>query len=281
MRKCPRCGARNDDEAPVCSLCGNTLAAARSEGARSAGKGGPPASGPLIEPRLWQAGKPRRAAPKKATDERHYLVPPFGEVLRLEVGSDPLVLGRDEDCEIRIASPTVSRRHAEIAFEGGPAVRARLKDLGTKNGTRVNGEPVEAERVLEDRDVIRLGDVTAIYRVLPAGTAESSLNELPVSTAKMEDGGAETAPAGAGAQGGSGGLNGDIAYYPIVELFGRLGKLRAQGTLHVEVDGVKGSAVLAGGSVKKASFGGLEGPGAVQTLSELRRGQFWFEPAKT
>ena len=65
-----------------------------------------------------------------------------------------LVIGRDPDCDVVIASKAVSRRHAAVR----PSLQGYvLTDLGA-NGTYVNGYRVEAAQVLGMRDLIRIGD---------------------------------------------------------------------------------------------------------------------------
>lgn len=77
----------------------------------------------------------------------------------------PNVVGRDRDCAVSIDSPTVSRRHARIVVTSGEAT---VEDLGSKNGTYVNGQRVEQPVVLEDGSQIQVGSVTMIYRILDA-----------------------------------------------------------------------------------------------------------------
>jgi DNA-binding winged helix-turn-helix (wHTH) protein len=64
------------------------------------------------------------------------------------------VLGRDEQLATRIDGPGVSRRHARILVRGG---RATIEDLGSKNGTFLDGERVETPQALQDGATIRLG----------------------------------------------------------------------------------------------------------------------------
>ena len=64
------------------------------------------------------------------------------------------VIGR-EDCEILILDPEVSRRHAAIRGVDG---RFGVEDLGSANGTSVNGERLDGIRVLRDGDQLRVGD---------------------------------------------------------------------------------------------------------------------------
>jgi DNA-binding winged helix-turn-helix (wHTH) protein len=75
----------------------------------------------------------------------------------------PNLVGRDRDCAIRVDSPTVSRRHARIVVT---RKMATVEDLGSKNGTRVNGRDVEQSVGLKDGDELRVGSVTMTYRTL-------------------------------------------------------------------------------------------------------------------
>ncbi len=69
------------------------------------------------------------------------------------LGEADTSIGRDEENDVTLAGGQVSRRHARIAWDGGRYV---LHDLGSKNGTFVNGERVTAPRPLRDGDVIAL-----------------------------------------------------------------------------------------------------------------------------
>ncbi|HEY7515044.1 MAG TPA: FHA domain-containing protein, partial [Vicinamibacteria bacterium] len=59
---------------------------------------------------------------------------------------------------------SVSRHHARIQVEGA---RVTLEDLGSKNGTRLNGEPLQSPQELRDGDRVRLGEVQMLNRSLP------------------------------------------------------------------------------------------------------------------
>jgi hypothetical protein len=72
---------------------------------------------------------------------------------RVGVGAEPVTIGRMPDCTVPLADPNVSRRHAEIRRDGD---RVFLTDLGSTNGTRVNGVPVH-QRQLVDGDVVTVG----------------------------------------------------------------------------------------------------------------------------
>jgi sulfur carrier protein ThiS len=74
----------------------------------------------------------------------------------------PNVVGRDRECAVRIDSVTLSRRHAQVVVTNGEAT---VEDLGSKNGTRVNGQPVVEQVALRDGDQIEVGSVTMTYRI--------------------------------------------------------------------------------------------------------------------
>ena len=67
---------------------------------------------------------------------------------------ESFVLGSSADCEVQIEEPGVAARHAEITcIDGKPLL---LKDLGSKTGTLLNGEPV-LEATLSPGDEIHIG----------------------------------------------------------------------------------------------------------------------------
>ena len=83
-------------------------------------------------------------------------------VLSLTTGAN--LVGRDREAAVCLDAASVSRHHARIQVEGP---RATLEDLGSRNGTRLNGERVCGTRELQDGDAVRLGDVQLLYRSLP------------------------------------------------------------------------------------------------------------------
>src|SRR5581483_7562867 len=75
-------------------------------------------------------------------------------------GGGVYLLGRDKDAHVKILSTSVSRRHARIDATGQDHV---LIDLGSANGTQVNGQSV-ARQPLKDGDLIRMGKVILRYQ---------------------------------------------------------------------------------------------------------------------
>ena len=79
-------------------------------------------------------------------------------------------IGRDAEADVRIDALSISRHHARVTWRGADA---SIEDLGSKNGTWVNGARVEGAMRLEDGDEVRLGTITLTYRNLlaPGNTA--------------------------------------------------------------------------------------------------------------
>ena len=75
---------------------------------------------------------------------------------RITVGEDPVLIGRAPECDVELADSTVSRRHAEVVRDGDAWF---VRDLGSSNGTKVNGSGV-TDQMLRDGDEIRLGAVS-------------------------------------------------------------------------------------------------------------------------
>ncbi len=285
MLKCSKCGYKNSDDAKVCNLCSNKIDPSNSTFA-SAGKKGPPADAFMFEPRMLGGGINRRTqnlgsgmgggvagavgmggAPAPVAEppkDRHFVVPPTGEPARIEAGTVYLI-GREETCQIRITAPRVSRKHAEIKFDGGkPAVY----DMGSQNGTLVNGMKLasKAHRLLADGDVIDVGGVTMTYRFLKAGESESKLKQ---------SGGEATLVAAEPEEHGD--LTGNVALMPIGDVLKRLESLHATGLLVVEAGGAKGAIRVEDGIAVAGSYAGLENAAAIGAVRSLAQGKFSFE----
>jgi hypothetical protein len=71
--------------------------------------------------------------------------------------SGPVIVGRAPGADIVIAAAYVSGRHARISLLGENLI---VEDLGSTNGTTVNGERIRGTEQLEDGDVVGIGDVT-------------------------------------------------------------------------------------------------------------------------
>lgn len=84
-----------------------------------------------------------------------YLIAQAGPMTgqRWQLQADQMLIGRGPECEISIADRQISRHHARLhRTPQGYTV----EDLGSKNGTHVNGVPVREPRLLQDGDVIQV-----------------------------------------------------------------------------------------------------------------------------
>ena len=89
-----------------------------------------------------------------------------------------LVLGRGPEADLRLDDPRASRRHARVIVCDGAV---RVSDLGSRNGTRLNGEPLAGGRALEAGDVISIGEVVIVAQFrahLPAVAAPEAAHRV-------------------------------------------------------------------------------------------------------
>jgi hypothetical protein len=78
----------------------------------------------------------------------------IADVIKLSDGVTSV--GRQDDCQLRIKSSQVSRKHCELFEKKGLLL---VKDLGSSNGTFVNGKRIQDQRVLEPGDELTIGGV--------------------------------------------------------------------------------------------------------------------------
>jgi ABC transport system ATP-binding/permease protein len=104
--------------------------------------------------------------------------PNQGECYVLE--SAELVIGREPGVELQIEAPGVSRRHARLLLQGSAYL---LEDLGSSNGTFLNGQRLTAQTLLKTGDRIGLGlSVQLEYQVEQPAVQETMLEGIaPVS----------------------------------------------------------------------------------------------------
>jgi hypothetical protein len=91
---------------------------------------------------------------------------PYAELIltdgsRVALADGPVVLGRLPECDVVVNDPNVSRRHAEFRRTAEGVV---VTDLGSTNGTRVNGAPVR-EQQLASGDEITVGSTTLVFEL--------------------------------------------------------------------------------------------------------------------
>ena len=76
-----------------------------------------------------------------------------------ELGGEATIFGREAMNDVALYDPEVSRRHAQITFQGG---RYIIEDLGSTNGTFVNGRRITTPTPLHNGDVIEMGESVSI-----------------------------------------------------------------------------------------------------------------------
>ena len=90
--------------------------------------------------------------------------PTPGVIFPLE--GDQLIIGRDSVNAVAINDAEVSRKHSRLTFQGGKYV---IEDLGSTNGTFVNGQRLVSSTVLKAGDVVSLGEqIVLMYEGLSA-----------------------------------------------------------------------------------------------------------------
>ena len=114
------------------------------------------------------------------TVETPYLIDQAGR--RLSLAGPVTVLGRSPRCDIVIPDRRVSRRHAEIHWDGESTT---LHDPHSANGTFLNGRRITAPQTLQDGDEITIADVTFTFRD-PEATLR--LGEFPLLVVDRDSG---------------------------------------------------------------------------------------------
>jgi phosphoserine phosphatase RsbU/P len=96
-------------------------------------------------------------------------------IFDLDLGAGGMI-GREAGIAIQIEHPTVSRQHAQVVPSGASMV---LVDMGSANGTRVNGVKISGPTTLREGDSIEFGKVNALYFNKNAPTALAPVGKIP------------------------------------------------------------------------------------------------------
>ena len=188
--------------------------------------------------------------------------PPLPPV-RVEPGRE-VTLGRSPECSMQLPAAGASRRHASVAWRDGRVV---LRDLGSTNGTYLNGERVEEEAPLESGDRITIGGVVIRFCCVDAGTAVSSPDDAKTVVASLPVGGAANEA-----------LRGDLANVPLFAVLQMLEMGSQSGCLAVETPDGEGWMWLVRGRLVHAERGKSSGLDAALELAQASVGRFDFAP---
>jgi len=119
-----------------------------------------------------------------------------GEAKVFELGDAEVVIGRLPECDVQLPSNMVSRKHARVYRSGN---RYSIEDLGSGNGTFVNGQKIDGAQELHPNDRLKFGPILVRYESdEPAGKVDVSQRALlnaarPTGVEISEDQGAATA----------------------------------------------------------------------------------------
>jgi hypothetical protein len=88
--------------------------------------------------------------------------------------SDQISIGRDSSNDIAVNDAEVSRHHSRLTFQGGKYV---LEDMGSTNGTFVNGQRLTGPRVLKSGEVISFGEqIVFVYEAVESDTGATMIS---------------------------------------------------------------------------------------------------------
>ncbi|HYP86749.1 MAG TPA: DUF4388 domain-containing protein [Polyangiaceae bacterium] len=182
-----------------------------------------------------------------------------------------IVIGRSSELDMVLVEEMVSRKHARIALTDGTI---SIEDLGSTNGTFVNGEKVQ-QGTLREGDRVLIG--TNILKVVAApqdAEARANLKAMAVGrvTAKQQPGGrTEEAPR----------MSGNLEEIPLPDLLQLFGTSRKAGVLVLRSTGREGRIYLNDGRIRFAEFVGTPGVPPLKVLYRMlswATGSFALDP---
>jgi len=91
-----------------------------------------------------------------------------GKAIPYPVSPGDTVIGRHPDCDIQLQSNTISRRHAKITGDGSQFF---VEDLGSGNGTFVNGQRIDAQTAIGNQDRVKFGPLLLRFECEAAAAA--------------------------------------------------------------------------------------------------------------
>ncbi|MDG2422938.1 MAG: FHA domain-containing protein [Phycisphaerales bacterium] len=102
------------------------------------------------------------------------------------VDTDVTVIGRGDDCQIQLADERASRNHSKVTLDTSamvpgtsvPLKRFVLEDMGSSNGTSLNGQILKAGMVMADGQVIGIGGTQVLFTTRDYANSEDALKEI-------------------------------------------------------------------------------------------------------
>ncbi len=186
-----------------------------------------------------------------------------------------IVIGRSSELDMVLVEEMVSRKHARIALTDGTI---NIEDLGSTNGTFVNGEKVQ-QGTLREGDRVLIG--TNILKVVAApqdAEARANLKAMAVGrvTAKQQPSPRSTEEAPR--------MSGILEEIPLPDLLQLFGTSRKAGVLVLRSAGREGRIYLNDGRIRFAEFEGVPGVPPLKVLYRMlgwQTGSFALDPPDT
>lgn len=104
---------------------------------------------------------------------------------RYPITKSRTIVGRGSDADITVDDTGISRKHVEIIWDGA---HAQVRDLGSTNGSQLNGRPV-TKALLEPDSVVTIGHTRIVFRVLPQASAPAAGRQHSDATRRTDIGG--------------------------------------------------------------------------------------------
>ncbi|HKP59266.1 MAG TPA: FHA domain-containing protein [Polyangiales bacterium] len=179
-----------------------------------------------------------------------------------------IIVGRSSDLDMVLVEDMVSRRHAKIVVN---ADQVTIQDLGSTNGTFVNGERVkratlnDGDRVLIGTSIIKL--VTADAAIPPSAPPGKKLQDVAINRRTNQQRS----------------MSGAIDEVPLPDLLQLFGSSRKTGVLVIKTDTDTGKVCLEKGVIVSATINDLEvlpSEKCVYRIITWQHGTFYMEPAE-
>ena len=196
------------------------------------------------------------------------------------IGLEPYriyTLGRARDCEVIVEDPVSSRHHARITVNALGS-QMTIEDLGSQNGTYVNGRKISKPWTLEDWSRIRIASATYLLSFVERGQSVPGGNkfiedeaDMTVALENAKKGGLPTWTGGSHSN-----FAGEIGTFTLIDVLRVMLGGSPSGALHVAVQGGEGRIDVRGGQIRNAVYQKIKGVDAMAALSEFEHGLFWF-----
>jgi hypothetical protein len=185
------------------------------------------------------------------------------------LGPTDATIGRGKECELVLLADEISRRHAKLGWDGQAHT---VVDLGSANGTFVNGDPIGAKpRKLDNDDLITVGPFRLRFLVV-----EGTRDEL---AARFDPRISDTTRRERPVRAGNAQLAGQFSGAVLLEACQLIELSKRSGELKVEAGGLAGRIKFKDGLIVDARVGIEVGDKAARRILGFHKGEYSFEAA--